>query len=154
MPPHAARAIDATTKLMCWLPSSRGFQLAGKRAEARKTQRACISGPAGSAEAARGELDPGRDDVRVTRRNDTLCRQPVQAGAYRTFRQPGLADQRGYRRERVRAVGPGVVGQADEHLHALDGCPPRSAGTGARFSAQEVASTLTGHPLATVRHGG
>jgi hypothetical protein len=29
MPPHAARAIDATTKVMCWLPSSRGFQLAG-----------------------------------------------------------------------------------------------------------------------------
>src|SRR5437867_6825158 len=30
------------------------------------------------------------------------------------------------------------------NLHALDGCPPRSAGTGARFSAQEIASTLTG----------
>jgi len=29
MPPHAARAIDATTKVMWWLPSSRGFQLAG-----------------------------------------------------------------------------------------------------------------------------
>jgi hypothetical protein len=28
MPPHAARAIDATTKVMCWLPSSRGFRLA------------------------------------------------------------------------------------------------------------------------------
>jgi hypothetical protein len=32
------------------------------------------------------------------------------------------------------------------NLHALEGCPPRSAGTGARLSAQEIASTLTGHP--------
>jgi hypothetical protein len=30
------------------------------------------------------------------------------------------------------------------NLHALDGCPPRSAGTGARLSAREIASTLTG----------
>jgi hypothetical protein len=29
MSPHAAQAIDATTKVMFWLPSSRGFQLAG-----------------------------------------------------------------------------------------------------------------------------
>jgi len=29
------------------------------------------------------------------------------------------------------------------NLHALDGWPPRSAGTGARFSAHEIASTLT-----------
>jgi len=34
------------------------------------------------------------------------------------------------------------------NLHALDGWPPRSAGTGARFSAHEIASTLTGHPAA------
>jgi hypothetical protein len=25
------------------------------------------------------------------------------------------------------------------NLHALDGCPPRSAGTGARLSAQDIA---------------
>jgi hypothetical protein len=31
------------------------------------------------------------------------------------------------------------------NLHALDGWPPRSAGTGARLSAHEIASTLTGH---------
>jgi len=31
------------------------------------------------------------------------------------------------------------------NLHELDGCPPRSRGTGARFSIQEIASTLTGH---------
>jgi hypothetical protein len=31
MPPHAARAIGATSKVMCWLPSSYGFQLAGMR---------------------------------------------------------------------------------------------------------------------------
>src|SRR5262249_45565339 len=31
------------------------------------------------------------------------------------------------------------------NLHVLDGWPPRSAGTGGRFSAQEIASTLTGH---------
>jgi hypothetical protein len=30
------------------------------------------------------------------------------------------------------------------NLHALDGWPPRSAGTGARLSAHEIASTLTG----------
>src|SRR6516165_12419666 len=30
------------------------------------------------------------------------------------------------------------------NLDALDGCQPRPAGTGARFSAKEVASTLTG----------
>jgi hypothetical protein len=47
------------------------------------------------------------------------------------------------RRERARAVGPGVVSQADEHEHALDGCQSRSAGTGAWLSAHEIASTLT-----------
>jgi len=33
------------------------------------------------------------------------------------------------------------------NLHALEGCPPRPAGTGARLSAHEIASTLTGHHL-------
>src|SRR6266566_2998499 len=30
------------------------------------------------------------------------------------------------------------------NLHALDGCPPRPAGTGASVNAQEIASTLAG----------
>ena len=38
------------------------------------------------------------------------------------------------------------------NLHALDGCPPRSVGTGARFNAHEIASTLTGHRLAEARN--
>jgi hypothetical protein len=38
------------------------------------------------------------------------------------------------------------------NLHALDGCPPRSVGTGARFNAHEIASTLTGHGLAEARN--
>jgi len=65
--------------------------------------------------AAVGALDPGRDDAWVTRRDYALSRQPVQAGAYRPLRQPGVADQRGHRRERGRAVGPSVVGEAGEH---------------------------------------
>jgi hypothetical protein len=36
------------------------------------------------------------------------------------------------------------------NLQALDGCPPRSAGTGARFSAQEIASMLTGRRSSAV----
>ncbi len=57
-----------------------------------------------------GPLDPGRDDVRVARRDDAYGRQPVQAGAHGALRQPGIADQRGHRRERARAVRPGVIG--------------------------------------------
>jgi hypothetical protein len=57
--------------------------------------------------AAVGSLDPGRDDVWVARCDDVLGRQPVQAGADRPLRQAGVADQRGYRRERGRAVRPG-----------------------------------------------
>ena len=53
-------------------------------------------------------------------------------------------------RTRVAATGnaPGptwLAGPASTTLHALDGWPPRSAGTGARFSAHEIASALTGH---------
>src|SRR5215510_640086 len=33
---------------------------------------------------------------------------------------------------------------ASTNVHALDDCPPRSAGTGARYSAQEIAWMLTG----------
>ena len=44
------------------------------------------------------------------------------------------------------APGPTwLAGPASTTLHALDGWPPRSAGTGARFSAHEIASALTGH---------
>jgi len=46
--------------------------------------------------AAVGALDPCRDDVRVARCDDALGRQPVQAGADRPLRQPGVADQRGH----------------------------------------------------------
>jgi hypothetical protein len=42
-------------------------------------------------------------------------------------------------------MGPG--------LHALDGWPPRSAGTGARLSAHEIASTLIAHRLASPWRG-
>jgi len=45
--------------------------------------------------------------------------------------------------------GPGVVGQADEYELSRGGRPPAPAGTGARFSAQEIATTLTGAPLPT-----
>jgi len=42
-----------------------------------------------------------------------------------------------------------MVGQADEHEFArARWLAARSAGTGARLSAQEIASTLTGHHLA------
>ena len=40
------------------------------------------------------------------------------------------------------------------NLHALDGWPPRSAGTGAMFSAQEIDSTLTGHLLEAAQCAG
>jgi hypothetical protein len=78
--------------------------------------------------AAIGWLDPGRDDVRVAPRDDALGLQPVQAGAYRPLRQPGVADQRGHRGECTGAVRPGVVGQADEHELARGGRLPTSVG--------------------------
>jgi hypothetical protein len=40
------------------------------------------------------------------------------------------------------------------NLHAVDSYPPRPAGTGARFIAQEVASTLTGRRSAAVLPSG
>ena len=43
----------------------------------------------------------------------------------------------------------GWPSQRARNLRALDG-PPRSAGTGARFSAQQIASTLTGRRPAAV----
>jgi hypothetical protein len=99
--------------------------------------------------AAVGSLDPGCDDVRIAGRDDALGLQSVQAGAYRPFRQPGVADQRGYRRECACAVRPGMVGQADQHELARAGRPGRGRpGRVPRLSAHEIASTLTGHPPA------
>ena len=40
------------------------------------------------------------------------------------------------------------------NLHAVDGCPPRSAGTGARSSAHGIASTLIGRRSDTCCHVG
>jgi len=68
-----------------------------------------------------GTLDPGRDDARVARRDDARGLQPVQSRAHRPLRQPGVADQRGRRRERPGAVRPGVVGQTDENELARAG---------------------------------
>jgi hypothetical protein len=97
--------------------------------------------------AAVGSLDPGCDDVRIAGRDDALGLQSVQADAYRPFRQPGVANQRGYRRECACAVRPGMVGQADQHELARAGRPGRGRpGRVPRLSAHEIASTLTGHP--------
>src|SRR5215472_18883292 len=101
--------------------------------------------------AAVGALDPCRDDARAAGWDDALGRQPVQADADRPLRRPGIADQRGHRRERARAARPGVVGQADDHELARAGRLPASAGRDwARSSAQEIASTLMGRRSADV----
>ena len=86
----------------------------------------------------------------VARGDNVFGRQPVQAGTYRPLRQPGVADQRGHRRERARAVRPGVVGQADEHELARAGrLAARPAGTGAKSSAQvaEQRDEWPGRPI-------
>lgn len=101
-----------------------------------------------------GALDPGRDDGGVARRDDALGGQSVQAGADRPFGQPGVADQRGHRRKRARAIRPGVVGQANEHELARTGGLPAPVGRDrARFSAPEIASALTAHRLGGGRTG-
>jgi len=69
-------------------------------------------------------LNPGRDKVGIARCDDALAFQPLQAGAYRPLRQPGVADQRGHRQERARAVRAGVIRQADEHKFAGAGRLP------------------------------
>jgi hypothetical protein len=38
-------------------------------------------------------------------------------------------------------------------MHALDACTPGSAGTGARFSAREIASTLAVHHAGSEHQG-
>jgi hypothetical protein len=94
-----------------------------------------------------GALDPGRDDVRVARRDDALGPQPVQAGAHRPLRQPGCS-RPAWPPTGTRLLRParcGLARPASTNLHALDGWPPRSAGTGARLRAQEITSTLTSH---------
>ena len=51
------------------------------------------------------------------------------------------------RRSRTGACCParrGRLGRRARNLHAVDGCPPQPAGTGARCRAHEVASALTG----------
>src|SRR5262252_5329525 len=53
-----------------------------------------------------GVFDPGRDDSRVARCDDALGGQPVQAGADRPLRQPGVADQRGTDRNTPVPSGP------------------------------------------------
>ena len=117
--------------------------------------------------------DSRRHDLRVTRRDDDRGLKPVQARPHSALGQPGVLHQGGHRRERACAIRARVVRQAgiprrtppplpdcdmwngtadtlnarptSTNLHALDGWPPRSAGTGARFSAHEIASTLTAH---------
>jgi len=47
-------------------------------------------------------------------------------------------------------LGPAWLARpTSTNFHAVDDRPPRPAGTGARFSAQEIATTLTGAPLPT-----
>ena len=85
--------------------------------------------------AAIGALDPRRDDARVAGCDDALGRQPVQAGTDRALRRPGIAGP-AWPPTGTRPCRPARRGcQADEYLHAPDGCPPRPAGTGARFRA-------------------
>ena len=51
------------------------------------------------------------------------------------------------RRSRTGACCParrGRLGRRARNLHAVDGCPPQPAGTGARCRAHEIASALTG----------
>jgi hypothetical protein len=100
--------------------------------------------------AAIGPLDPGRDDTRVAPRDDAPSRQPVQAGTYRPLRHPGIADQRGHRRDRARAVRPGVVGQADKHDLArwTAARPGRGPGPGSAStrSPRRSSGTISGPP--------
>ena len=91
--------------------------------------------------------DSRRHDLRVTRRDDDRGLKPVQARPHSALGQPGVPHQGGHRRERACAIRPAWFARpTSTNLHALDGWPPRSAGTGARFSAHEIASTLTGAP--------
>ena len=70
----------------------------------------------------------------VARCDDALGRQPVQAGAYRPLRQPGIADQRGHGNAPVPSGPAWLARPTSTNLHALDGWPPWPAGTWARFT--------------------
>jgi hypothetical protein len=93
--------------------------------------------------AAVGSLDPGRDDARVARRD--VAAAASRSRQVRTVRptarcsgpawpptgtRPCRQDRRGWPSRRARTC-----------THSTAACP--SAGTGARFSTQEIASTLT-----------
>jgi len=99
--------------------------------------------------AAVRSLHPGRDDVRVARRDDASGLQPVQAGAHGALRQAGVRTSVATEGKAPVPSGPAWLARpTSTNLHALDGWPLQSAGTGARFSAHEIASTLTSRPAA------
>jgi hypothetical protein len=123
---HPARPAVSARLRSCGDPDDQPWEtdVQGRRGRRRQiiADQAQVQVPA--LRAAVGPLDPGRDDARVARRDDPPGRQPIQAGAYRPHRQAGVADQRGHRRERARAVRPGMIGQANEHELAHAGRLP------------------------------
>ena len=86
----------------------------------------CAIGQHGRRRPARGLPPPGRSTHNLPRTGGHTGR-PVN--------RPWSQRQRSSEQQ--------VAGAADATLRL--GCPPRLAGAGARFSAQEIASTLTGH---------
>ena len=93
--------------------------------------------------AAVGALDPGRDNARVAPRDDARGRQ--RSRQVRTVRSASPVSRTSVATDGNAPVPSGPAWPArpvSTNLHALDGCPPRSAGTGARVSAQQIASTL------------
>ena len=91
-----------------------------------------------------GALDPRRDNVPIAGPDDPSL-PPIQARARRPLRQAGVADQRGHRRERARAVPPGMAGQADEHELVRAGRLDAAIGRDRASFGAQIASTLTGH---------
>ncbi len=81
----------------------------------------------------------------------TRLRQVVPVSPEALAHLAGYLDEAGlpggggpvWRTRRGEPSGPAWLARpTSAKMHALDGWPPRSAGTGARFSAQEIASTL------------
>ena len=91
-----------------------------------------------------GAANVGGDDLRVARADQSGSFKAVQGGPDGALRQADVADEGVDRGKGIGASRAGVVGQADEDERAgAVRLSPVSVGTGARLSAQEMASTLT-----------